>query len=141
MKSKLFITLIVLAVFSSLSEAQSECKDVLFVANSLFEEGRITESIVTLEPCINQIKNKQEAFEGYKILAIANQELGEADALDKYIKKVLALRPDYQKYPNGDPSVFTKEVGKYQVQPKVVPVCVRKTLVFFFRKYTVYRNR
>jgi len=32
---------------------------------------------------------------------------------------MLSRQPDYQKYPNGDPSAFTKEVSKYTVEPKL----------------------
>ncbi|MEY2924528.1 MAG: hypothetical protein RLZZ337_1076, partial [Bacteroidota bacterium] len=52
-------------------------------------------------------------FEGYKILAIAYQEMREVEPLDVSIKKLLSLQPNYQKYPNGDPSIFTKELAKY----------------------------
>lgn len=104
---------LVLLLFSLFTIAQSECKDVLFIANSLFEEGKIQESIDALAPCIDNIKDKQEALEGYKILAIAYQEMREVEPLDVSIKKLLSLHPNYQKYPNGDPSIFTKELAKY----------------------------
>jgi hypothetical protein len=107
-----------LFILGNICNAQVNCDDAFFKAKGLYTDGKIQEAINTLEPCISSLKSKDYQFEGFKLLAIANHVLGNLDARDKYINKILAIRPDYQKYPNSDPSSFTKDLAKFQVIPK-----------------------
>jgi tetratricopeptide (TPR) repeat protein len=119
MKSKNITLIIIVFSFHFTAFSQDDCRDALSKANSLYEAGKIEACINTLEPCIKTLETKEDFFEGYKLLAIASQDLGLLEKTSTYIKEMLERRPDYQKYPNGDPSFFTKEVAKYTVQPKL----------------------
>ena len=119
MKTKLILIIACISMFQVTILAQQECRDVLMKANTLYESGKVDECISTLEPCVKTLETKEESFEGYKLLAIASHGLGYMDNANYYIREMLSFQPDYQKYPNGDPSAFTKEVAKYQVRPKL----------------------
>jgi tetratricopeptide (TPR) repeat protein len=108
----------IMFILGNICNAQVNCNDAFFKAKELYNAGKIQEAINTLEPCISSLKSKDYQFEGFKLLAIANHDLGNLEARNKYINKILALRPHYQKYPNNDPSSFTKELTKFQVVPQ-----------------------
>ncbi|MFT5056975.1 MAG: hypothetical protein ACI80H_001696 [Pseudoalteromonas distincta] len=119
MKIKIITFVVGLCFLQFSANAQDECRDALSISNSLYKAGKLEDCIAKLKPCIASLESKEEIFEGYKLLAIASHDLGLTDDSKSFIVKMLAERPDYQKYPNGDPSSFTKEVAKYLVQPKL----------------------
>jgi hypothetical protein len=114
---KKHLLFIVLFVFSLSSFGQNNCKDALYNANTLFETGKIQACIDKLEPCVASIKPKESKFEGYKLLAIAYQELGNTEKMDKYIGLMLQSKPYYNLYPNGDPASFSKAINNFIVTP------------------------
>ena len=110
---KEYLLLIVLFVFSLSSFGQDNCEDALYKANTLFETGKIQECINALEPCIASVKPKESKFEGYKLLAISYQELGQTEKMEKYIAFMLRAKPYYNLYPNGDPASFSKAINNF----------------------------
>jgi len=116
-KSK-FTLLSILFIQSILVIAQDKCKDALYDANKLFESGNIKECIERLEPCLQNKKGKEEKIESYHLLAQAYQNLNDLTNTQKYVRKMLRLKPDYQKFPNIDPLDFSRLVNQYKVTPK-----------------------
>lgn len=99
--------------------SQDMCKDALYEANKLFESGNIKECVERLEPCLKHKKGKEETIETYHLLAQAYQNLNDNTNAQKYIRKMLVLKPDYQQFPNIDPLDFSRLVNQYSVSPKL----------------------
>ena len=116
-KSSVFIVLIFLnsAVFS-----QIDAKDLLFRSNKLYNQGKIEEVIKLLEPVVHgKLLNREQTFDAYRILALSFMYSLNAEKTDYFMKEMLKLRVDYQKYPNIDPTEFTKLINKYVVRPQI----------------------
>lgn len=103
---------------STLIIAQTDCNNSLYESNKLFEAGQLNECVNLLEPCTKEKKDKEELLESYHLLAQAYQNLGNMDKANFYVKKMLSVKHDYQKYPNIDPMDFSKIVNQYNVSPK-----------------------
>lgn len=120
---KLFLRIIIfvlILVTGNNSIAQSDCKNSLSDADKLFEEGQVQDCINLLKYCLaNDHKKHDELLDSYHLLAIAYQSISELDSTAIYIKKMLNLKPDYQKYPNIDPIDFSRMVNEYTVTPKL----------------------
>jgi len=116
-KSSVFIVLMFLnsAVFS-----QIDAKDLLFRSNKLYNQGKIEEVIKLLEPVVHgKLLNRAQTFDAYRILALSFMYSLNAEKTDYFMKEMLKLRVDYQKYPNIDPAEFTKLINKYVVRPQI----------------------
>ena len=113
------ISLFMLCFLTLYIKAQTDCKNAIYEADKLFEAGQIKECIDRLEPCTANIKDKEELAESYHLLAQAYQNLNNTDKANYYIKKMLQLKPDYQKYPNIDALDFSRLVNQYRVSPRL----------------------
>ena len=140
-KSSVFIVLMFLnsAVFS-----QIDAKDLLFRSNKLYNQGKIEEVIKLLEPAIHgKLLNREQTFDAYRILALSFMYSLNTEKTDYYIKEMLKLRVDYQKYPNIDPTEFTKLINKYEVRPQIYAgICfgVSSFLPQLMKSYSVYTS-
>lgn len=110
---------VVLCLISLTSLAQNDCSNSLYEGNKLFESGKLQECIDLLEPCLKNKKGKEELLESYHLLAQANQNIGNLEKANYYVKKMLSIKHDYQKYPNIDPIDFSRLVNQYSVNPKL----------------------
>jgi hypothetical protein len=110
---------LMLCLISMASLAQNDCNNSLYESNKLFESGKLQECIDILEPCLKVKKGKEELLESYHLLAQANQNIGNLDKANYYVKKMLLVKHDYQKFPNIDPIDFSHLVNQYSVTPKL----------------------
>lgn len=117
MRSKILIVLTWCCI-SFLSSAQDLCKDAIFKADKLYQEGKIKELIALLEPCYHKELNKEEKLEASRFLALAYSEENNEGKTDYYLKQLLSLNPSYQEFPMLDPIPFKKKVESYLVKPK-----------------------
>ena len=140
-KSSVFIVLMFLnsAVFS-----QIDAKDLLFRSNKLYSQGKIEEVIKLLEPAIHgKLLNREQTFDAYRILALSFMYSLNTEKTDYYIKQMLKSRVDYQKYPNIDPTEFTKLINKYEVRPQIYAgICFGGSsyLPRLMKSYSVYSS-
>jgi hypothetical protein len=103
------------AVFS-----QIDAKDLLYRSNKLYNQGKIEEVIKLLEPVVHgKLLNREQTFDAYRILALSFMYSLNAEKTDYFMKEMLKLRVDYQKYPNIDPTEFTNLINKYVVRPQI----------------------
>ena len=137
-------TLLVILFFQTLtSSSQDKCKDALYEANKLFESGNIKECVERLEPCLQHKKGKEEAIETYHLLAQAHQNLNDLTSAQKYIRKMLLLKPDYQKFPNIDPLDFSRLINQYSVKPKLylgAKAGINRNSVDLKKSYSAYSS-
>ncbi|MCB9245547.1 MAG: hypothetical protein H6606_03880 [Flavobacteriales bacterium] len=96
---------------------RAQCSDVLYDANYMSQQGKIDAAISLLEECIHTLDNKEDKFEGYRLLAILYTERLNDTKRDRNIEKLLQLKPDYQYQPSNDPSEFRRALSKYRVEP------------------------
>jgi len=140
-KSSVFIVLMFLnsAVFS-----QIDAKDLLFRSNKLYNQGKIEEVIKLLEPVVHgKLLNREQTFDAYRILALSFMYSLNAEKTDYFMKEMLKLRVDYQKYPNIDPTEFTKLINKYVVRPQIYAgICFGGSsyLPQLMKSYSVYTS-
>jgi len=140
-KSSVFIVLMFLnsAVFS-----QIDAKDLLFRSNKLYNQGKIEEVIKLLEPVVHgKLLNREQTFDAYRILALSCMYSLNAEKTDYFMKEMLKLRVDYQKYPNIDPTEFTKLINKYVVRPQIYAgICFGGSsyLPQLMKSYSVYTS-
>ena len=113
---KIFFTILFFC-FSIFINAQDECKNALYHADKLYQKGQMQEAINLLEPCSKKYKDKEQRFEAFRLLGLLHQFMNNEEKTKYYIKEMLLLHPDYQKYPNIDPLEFTKLVNKFEVRP------------------------
>ncbi|MFM9944629.1 MAG: outer membrane beta-barrel protein [Bacteroidia bacterium] len=144
MNLKLKISILIVLTCSTISTfAQTDCKNSLYEANKLFEAGQLTECVTLLEPCTKEKKDKEELMESYHLLAQAYQNLGNMDKANFYVKKMLSVKHDYQKYPNIDPMDFRKLVNQYTVSPKFylgLKFGVNRNSVALKKSYSAYSS-
>jgi hypothetical protein len=114
-----YIALILLCFIALNGHSQTDCKNAIYDADKLFEAGQIKECINRLEPCLPSIRDKEELVESYHLLAQAYQNLNNPDKANFYIRKMLHLKPDYQRYPNIDALDFSHLVNQFTVSPKL----------------------
>ena len=140
-KSFLFTVLMFLnsAVFS-----QIDAKDLLFRSNKLYKQGKIEEVIKLLEPTVHgKMLNSEQTFDAYRILALSFMYSLNTEKTDYYMKEMLKLRVDYQKYPNIDPTEFTKLINSYEVRPQIYAgICFGGSsfLPQLMKRYSVYTS-
>ena len=140
-KSSVFIVLMFLnsAVFS-----QIDAKDLLFRSNKLYNQGKIEEVIKLLEPVVHgKLLNREQTFDAYRILALSFMYSLNAEKTDYFMKEMLKLRVDYQKYPNIDPTEFTKLINKYVVRPQIyagISFGGSSYLPKLIKSYAVYKS-
>ncbi len=137
------IVLILVSLLTYSGYAQDKCKNALYDANKLFESGNIKESIELLEPCLLNKKGKEEKIESYHLLAQAYQNLNDLTNAQKYVRKMLLLKPDYQKFPNIDPLDFSRLVNQYTVSPKFylgIKAGVNRNSVDLKKSYAAYSS-
>lgn len=108
-------TIVMLIVMPGQSFAQ-DCYDAFSKAKSNFDNGSIEECVEILEPCLESIKDIEEEFEAYKLLALAFQSMHDFDEMEYYMWKMLKLKPDYRDFPNNDPAEFTKVLNSLEVK-------------------------
>jgi tetratricopeptide (TPR) repeat protein len=106
-------------LFSLNIVAQNACVNSLYESNKLFESGKLQECVNLLEPCLKEKKDKEELIESYHLLAQAYQNLGNLEKANFYVKKMLFIKHDYQKFPNIDPIDFSRLINQYSVSPKL----------------------
>lgn len=117
MKLSISLTVSLLCCSMFLFAQTNDCKDVLYQSNKLYQKGQLTEMIKLLEPCTGRKLDPEQQFEAYRLLALSYQFLNNEKKTYYYAKKMLKLRPDYQKYPNIDPLEFTKLINTFEVRP------------------------
>jgi len=116
-KSSVFIVLMFL---NSVVFSQIDAKDLLYRSNKLYNQGKIEEVIKLLEPVVHgKLLNREQTFDAYRILALSFMYSLNAEKTDYFMKEMLKLRVDYQKYPNIDPTEFTNLINKYVVRPQI----------------------
>ena len=113
-----FITAALICLTGTFTMGQNNCENSLYEGNKLFEAGKFQECVDLLEPCLQSKKGKEEMIESYHLLAQAYQNIGNLEKANLYVKKMLSLNHDYQKYPNIDPKDFNRLVNQYSVSPK-----------------------
>lgn len=112
---------VVFAIWLLLGSVSSfgQCSDVLYDANYLAQQGKLDLAISQLEECIHALDNREDQFEGYRLLAILYSERMNDHKRDMNIEKMLQIKPDYHLQPSNDPSEFRKALGKYSVEPHI----------------------
>jgi hypothetical protein len=134
----------ILMFLNSVLFSQIDAKDVLFQSNKLYKQGKIEEVIKLLEPVVHgKLLNKEQTFDAYRILALSFMYSLNAEKTDYFMKEMLKLRVDYQKYPNIDPTEFTKLINKYIVRPQIYAgICFGGSsyLPQLMKSYSVYTS-
>ena len=137
------ILTVLFLVSSYLGFTQSTCKDALYEANKLFESGNIKECVDRLEPCLQHKQSKEEKIESYHLLAQAYQNLNDLTNAQKYVRKMLLLNPEYQKFPNIDPLDFSRLINQYTISPKLylgLKAGINRNSVALKKSYSAYSS-
>lgn len=115
MKRLLIITISIIA--SLRSEAQTTCNNALFEANKLYETGQLQEAIDLLEPCyLGQNIDKEARLDAARLLALCYLFNQDEVMSDGYVRDMIEIQPEYQKYPNIDPQSLKAIIDKYSVE-------------------------
>jgi hypothetical protein len=110
------ILFILMCLLGFTINAQSKCDYSLYEANKMYDKGLIYDAVQLLEPCFIQDNlAASEKFDAARLLALCYLYLDNNDSAEFYVKKMLKLKPDYQKYPNIDPHGLTVILNKYEV--------------------------
>lgn len=109
----------IMAFLSGHLRAQDNCRNAVFESDKLYEAGKITELIQNLEPCLENLKNKEEKFEACRLLALAYHETQNIEKSSFYMKAMLKLKPTYQQFPMVDPISFSQKLNQFRVEPKL----------------------
>lgn len=111
--------LILLSILSlQCVQAQTDCSNALLKGNQLLIAGKMQEAINILEPCLSDLKGRENRVAANRILSISYLELNNLEKLEIYSRKLLRAKPDYQKIPNTDPTNFSRYISKFQVSPR-----------------------
>lgn len=99
--------------------AQSVCDNALYEADKLYESGKFEECITTLRDCVENQRDREFKTQAFRLLAISHLNLNHKAEAQQYVKALLSLKPDYQKYPAVDPIEFSRLVNSYTVKPRI----------------------
>jgi hypothetical protein len=99
------------------SQAQDNCTDVLYKANSFLKSGNFVGCISLLETCVEALAGEDQ-FEARKMLAISYTELKNSEKANEQFFLMLQQKPDYQRYPNSDPLAVQNGLKQFTVYPR-----------------------
>jgi hypothetical protein len=121
-----------------------DCKNALYDAGRLFEAGRMRDCIARLDSCVHELREENELVEAYHLIALSYHVLNEDEKANLYVRKLLVLKPDYQKYPNIDPMDFRKRVNRFKVSPKIylgLYSGINITSVALIKSYSLFASK
>lgn len=112
------ICAVMMILTSSKVFGQTDCANVLYDANKLYQKGQFSACISSLQNCKDQLKKKSEKFEASHLLALSYLALSQTEQAKLNIVELLRNNPEYQKFPNVDPLEFSRLLNSYRVEPR-----------------------
>lgn len=109
------VLLVTLIPTASGQQSQNSCRNTLLSANKEYENGRFTECISMLKPCLEHLGS--EVFEAYRLLALCYINLNDEKNAGEAAVNLLKNKPNYRDFPYFDPLEFTKLLATYDVWP------------------------
>jgi tetratricopeptide (TPR) repeat protein len=96
----------------------SSCKDVLYEANKLYENGQFEDALSRLNNCSPEIE-KAFRFEGDRLKALCYLNIGNMEKARLAVRQLLLHKPDYKVYPYVDPRELSNLLAQYEVWPQL----------------------
>lgn len=135
--------ILVLWLAATVNLKAQDCSDAIYRADKMYANGQISQVIESLEPCVSGSLNADERFEAYRLLALAYLNNQDQEKADEYIRKLLMIKPQYQKYPNNDPLELTRRINQFDVSAKYsvgFDVGFNLNSVKLIKSYSVYSS-
>lgn len=111
------LTFCLLVLCQLTANAQGNCEYALKEANDAYEEGKFTECVNGLLPCLDSIEQSSK-YEGYRLLSMSYLALNQQNQAEKYAMLLLKTKPDYKDFPDFDPKSFSALLKRIDVWPK-----------------------
>lgn len=121
-KLALAAALILLFVVPQLATAQQQkpttCAQVLRLARSVYENGRLHELPTLMTDCFSKTEwTTQERVDAYKLLTLAYIYLEEPEEADKMMLNILVTDPEFKPNDNIDPAEFVALWKTFRTEP------------------------
>lgn len=100
--------------------AQSACDNALYEADKLYEAGKFQECVQLLKPCLGKLRGQEYKLQSFRLMALSYMNLNDDRSARENVRKMLKIKPDYQKFSNVDPLAFSRLVSGFQVTPKLI---------------------
>jgi hypothetical protein len=119
MKTIKSILIILLLLFTQEMLAQESCTEKLYMANKLYEKGKLDDAINTAQECSKTAKNTSEKWQAYRLLAMCYLGNGQQKEARIAAENMLELNPKYIPSKAKDPLELTKLLNEVKVIPKI----------------------
>ncbi len=97
------------------SKSSDECNENLANAQTAFDEGKVSQAEVLLEPCMENF-DREEKLIAYRLLVIAYLYTNDDEKAEINMRNLLLINPEYRLKPN-DPAEFVEMYKSFRTRP------------------------
>ncbi len=97
------------------SKSSDECNENLANAQIAFDEGKVSQAEVLLEPCMENF-DREEKLIAYRLLVIAYLYTNNDEKAEINMRNLLLINPEYRLKPN-DPAEFVEMYKSFRTRP------------------------
>lgn len=117
---KIIKTLLMLFLLFSSQEilAQESCTEKLYLANKLYEKGKLDDAITIAKECSKTTQNTSEQWQAYRLLAMCYLGNGQQKEAKMAAENMLEINPKYIPSKTKDPIELTRLLSEVKVIPK-----------------------